>query len=303
MNTLIVGGTGMIGGAIALHLRKLGHNVMIAARKMAQPSTDIAKMPFLMGDYIEGTFTEEQLANFQAIVFCAGNDIRHLPPDTNFDAHCLRANAEAIPRFAALARDAGVERFVNVGSFYPHVAPGLIETIPYVRSRHLAFQRLCMLATPSFHVCSVDAPFVVGTIPGLSVPMFEYYTKYAEGKIEGLPPFGPAGGTNFISTQSLAEAVAGALTKGESGKAYLVGDENLTFAQYFELFFRAAGSDAAVPSLDQEHPMLPDVAIYTGRGNTVSYEPDADETALLGYRRNDIRRSVNEIVAQYRSAS
>ena len=99
MNTLIVGGTGMIGGAIALHLRKLGHNVMIAARKMAQPSTDIAKMPFLMGDYIEGTFTEEQLANFQAIVFCAGNDIRHLPPDTNFDAHCLRANAEAIPRF------------------------------------------------------------------------------------------------------------------------------------------------------------------------------------------------------------
>jgi hypothetical protein len=43
------------------------------------------------------------------------------------------------------------------------------------------------------------------------------------------------------------------------------------------------------------------VGIYTGRGNYVRYEPDAAETALLGYRRNDITAAVNEIVAQYRS--
>lgn len=55
-----------------------------------------------------------------------------------------------------------------------------------------------------------------------------------------------------------------------------------------------------MPSLDQEHPLLPDMALYTGRGNRVSYEPDAAETALLGYTRQDIQRAVDEVVSQYR---
>ena len=302
MKILVVGGTGMIGGHAALHLKARGHDVSIAARKPAQATTELAKLPLVVGDYIEGTFTKDDLAPFDAIVFAAGNDIRHAPADADFDAHCHRANTEAVPRFAALARDAGVKRFVNVGSFYPHVAPEMIATNAYVRSRHAAFEGVRALASPSFDVVSVDAPFVVGTVPGLSVPMFEYYTRYAEGKLDGMPVFGPAGGSNFISTLSLAEAIEGALERGESGKAYLVGDENLTFARYFELFFRAAGDDRPVPSLDQEHPLLPDSAIYTGRGSVVSYEPDPAETALLGYRRNDVARAVNDIVAQYRSA-
>jgi len=53
--------------------------------------------------------------------------------------------------------------------------------------------------------------------------------------------------------------------------------------------------------IDQEHPLLPDSAIYGGRGSQISYEPPAAETALLGYRRNDVRRIINEAVAQYRT--
>jgi len=241
------------------------------------------------------------LTGFDAVVFAAGNDIRHLPPDTAFDAHCLRANAEAVPRFAALARQAGVRKFVLIGSFYPQVAPALIQSNAYVRSRYLADQGVCALATPAFNACSVNAPFVVGAVPGLHSAMFEAYTRYAEGAL-GIPPYGPAGGTNFMSTQSLSEAILGALERAESGKSYLVGDENLSFAAYFGLFFSAVGNDQLVPALEQEHPMLPDVAIYTGRGNTVAYEPPAAESALLAYRRGDVRRAVNEVVAQYHKA-
>lgn len=300
MKILVVGGTGMIGGHIAIHLSERGHDITIAARNPAQAGTAMAEMPLLKGSYIDEDFTKEQLAPFDAIVFAAGNDIRHLPEGADFDTHCLRANAEAVPRFAALARDAGVKRFVNIGSFYPHVAPQMIETSAYVRSRQLAFDGLSALAGPNFHVCSIDAPFVVGTVPGLSVPMFEYYTNYGAGLLEGMPVFGPAGASNFISTLSLAEAVAGALDHAESGKAYLVGDENLSFAAFFKMFFDAAGNPQAVPTLDQEHPLLPDSAIYTGRGSIVSYEPSA-ETSALGFRRGDIQRAVNDIVAQYRT--
>jgi nucleoside-diphosphate-sugar epimerase len=300
MKILVIGGTGLIGGHAALFLQGQGNQVSIAARKPASSTSALAGLELLQGDYVAGDFTKADLARFDAIVFAAGNDIRHLPPGTDEAAHWERANVEAVPRFFALARDAGVRRAVLVGSFYPQVAPELIQSSPYVRSRHLADEKVRALATPTFNVCSVNAPFVVGSVPGLQIKMFEVYTRYAEGKLPGLPAFGPAGGSNFISTQSLSEAVWGALQRAESGKAYLVGDENLTFAEYFGAFFRAAGNDQSVPPLEQEHPLLPDMAIYTGRGNVVSYEPDPAEVSLLKYRRGDVQRAINEVVAQYR---
>jgi hypothetical protein len=43
--------------------------------------------------------------------------------------------------------------------------------------------------------------------------------------------------------------------------------------------------------------MFPDITLFAGRGSTVSYEPDADETALLGYSRNNVKQAIQEIVA------
>lgn len=58
---------------------------------------------------------------------------------------------------------------------------------------------------------------------------------------------------------------------------------------------------APPPAIDQEHPLLPDAAIYFGRGNSLFYEADAAETAELGYRREDIDAAIAEIVAAYRA--
>ena len=301
MKILVIGGTGMIGGHAALHLKAQGHDVTISGRKPAQATTELANLPFLQGDYVAGTFTTDDLKPFDAIVFAAGADIRHVPEGGDYDAHVLRANGEAVPAFAKLAKDAGVKHFIHVGSFYPHIAPELMETNHYIRSRKMATDGISALADDTFHAVSLDAPFVVGTVPGMSLPMFEAYTQYALGNIE-IPAFGPAGGTNFISTQSISEAIVGALANGENGKAYLIGDENLSFADYFKLFFKAAGNDVDVPSLDQEHPMLPDGAIFTGRGNFVDYQPDAQTMADLGFRRNDITRAVTEVVDQFKGA-
>jgi dihydroflavonol-4-reductase len=301
MKALLIGGTGLIGGHAALYLQTQGHEVTIAARKPPAPASPLAGLEFVQCDYVAGDVSKANLARFDAIVFAAGNDIRHVPPGADMDAHWQRTNVEAVPRFFALAREAGVPRAVLVGSFYPQVAPQLIETSSYVRSRHLADEATRALAAPGFNVCSVNAPFVVGTVPGLHIEMFEAYTRYAEGKLAPLPVFGPAGGSNFISTQSLSEAISGALARGESGRAYLVGDENMSFADYFGAFFRAAGNDTPVPALDQEHPLLPDFAIYTGRGTVVSYEPEPAGAALLGYRRRDIQRTIKEVVTQYRT--
>lgn len=48
-----------------------------------------------------------------------------------------------------------------------------------------------------------------------------------------------------------------------------MGDENLTFTQYFQLFFDAVGNDVTVEERDEENPLFPDIAIPQGRGNWV----------------------------------
>lgn len=299
MKILVVGGAGMIGGRTALHLQSRGHDVTVAGRNPPAAGTPLGDLPFLRVDYVAMEFDRAALGTFDALVFAAGNDVRHQPQDVG-DAHWHAANSVGVPRFFEAVKAAGVRRAVNVGSFYPQAAPDLVATNAYVRSRKESDDGVAALADDGFVAMSINAPFVVGAVPGLVIPMFAAYTQYAEGKFAPMPEFVPPGGTNFISTQSLAEAIEGGLERGAAGASYLVGDENLSFQDYFGAFFEAVGR-ARPPVIDAEHPMLPDGALFFGRGNSLFYETDPDVAALLGYRRNDVVPAIEEIVAQYRS--
>ncbi|MES2497940.1 MAG: NAD(P)-dependent oxidoreductase [Pseudomonadota bacterium] len=299
MKILVVGGAGMIGGRAALYLKSKGHEVTIAGRNPPVADTPLGRLPFLRIDYVAMDFDHAALGAFDALVFAAGNDVRHQPQDVG-DAHWHDANSVGIPRFFAAAKKAGIKRAVNVGSFYPQAAPELVATNAYVRSRKESDEGVAALADDTFVAMSINAPFVVGAVDGLVIPMFAAYTQYAEGKFAPMPEFAPPGGTNFISTQSLAEAIEGGLERGAAGGSYLVGDKNMSFQDYFGAFFEAVGREKP-PVRDEEHPMLPDSAIFFGRGNNLFYETDPQVAALLGYRRNDIIPAIREIVAQYRS--
>jgi nucleoside-diphosphate-sugar epimerase len=299
MKVLVVGGAGLIGGHAALHLLAKGYEITIAGRNPAATGTPLRELAFLRCDYQASELPLAELRRFDALVFAAGNDVRHIPQGVDAETHWQRANIEAMPRFFAAARAAGIRHAINIGSFYPQARPDLAAGNPYIRSRKLSDEGVRALATPDFRVMSLNAPFVVGTVPGLTT-MFKAYTDYAQGKFAPMPEFAPPGGVNFISTDSISEAVEGALQRGENGRAYLIGDENLSFQDYFGAFFRACGRPAP-PVRDEEHPLLPDAAILFGRGNSLFYEPDAAETALLGYRRGDINRTIETVVAQFRN--
>lgn len=298
MKILVVGGTGGLGGHVAAQLAGKGHDVTIAARKPALPETPMAKLPLLQGDYVAGDFTVEKLRGFEGIIFAAGNDPRHIPDSTDAQAHLDKANVEAIPAFARVAREAGVKRFVQLGSYYSQAAPELEKNNGYIRSRRLACEGARAESRPGFDVMSVNAPIIVGWVHGLPSPMFQTYIDWAKGKLP-IPRFGPAGGSNFLSIQALSDAMEGALFRGEGGKAYLVGDLTMSFADYFDMFFKAAGSPHSIEERDAEHPLIPDAAIPQGRGNWIRYEPDAQEMALLGYSRGGVPAAVAAIFEQY----
>lgn len=295
MKTLIVGGTGLTGAHAALQLRESGHNVTLMSRFV--PALEcLHDFDHIVGSYIAEEVSSDALSAFDQMVFAAGADIRQLPRGEDEAAFYQRVNVEAIPQFFERAREAGIERAVYIGTYYPQVVPEKIETSPYVRSRHLADEGLRALNGDAFNVCSLNAPFIIGHVPGLMQPHLEALVHYAAGRIEGLPIVAPAGGVNHISSRSMSEAIAGALVRGEGGRAYLVGDENLSWKAYLELFFDTVGNPVDLPVSEEEHPMFPDAILYAGRNATIEYEP---EVGVLGYSRNHIRAAVKEIAAAY----
>lgn len=296
MKVLVVGGSGLIGGEAALYLSELGHDVTVMARKPAVAPA-LAALSFMKGDYVHDDFSDDRLGSFDWLVFAAAADIRNVPMDGSISPgeFYTKYNDEAVPQFFQAARDAGISRAIYIGTFYPQVAPQQIGICPYVTSRHNTDVSVRGLSCEQFNVCSLNAPFVLGHIPGLDIPHIDALVSYARGDIPDLPFFAPRGGTNHISSRSVAQAVHGALLRGESGKPYLIGDENYSWKEYLELWFAAVGKPTDLEIRDDDHPLLPDVIMFAGVGVTVSYEPDAAECALLGYQRDRIKSLVREI--------
>ncbi|MCB1845508.1 MAG: NAD-dependent epimerase/dehydratase family protein [Halioglobus sp.] len=292
MRVLIVGGTGLTGAHAALHLRQLGHNVTLMSRSAPQVAA-LSGFPHIAANYTDGSLACGMLEGFDALVFAAGADIRLLPPDEDEDRFFTRVNTEAIPAFFDKAKAAGIARAVYIGTYYPQVAPEKIDSSPYVRSRYLADTAVRALNAPSFNVCSLNAPFILGRVPGLSLPHIEALVHYASGRLDGVPLVAPLGGVNHISSRSMSEAIAGALAHGRGGHGYLVGDENLSWKEYLERFFDAAGNPQDLPVSADEHPLFPDVIMYAGRNATVSYEPENGE---LNYSRHQIAATIDDIV-------
>lgn len=298
MKVLVVGGTGLIGGDIALHLREQGHEVTIMSRRPSAVPV-LADLPFLQADYVEDDAVAGSLEGFDWLVFAAAADIRNLPTDGSVtpENFYTRVNDEAVPRFFEAARRAGIRRAVYIGTFYPQVAPEKIGVCPYVTSRHNTDVSIRSLSSERFNVCSLNAPFVLGHIPGLEVPYLVTLREYARGNMPGLPVFAPPGGSNHISSHSMAQAAHHALERGESGRAYLVGDENYSWKAYLELWFSAAGNPVNLEVRDDDHPIFPNAIMFAGVGATVAYEPDARDMALLGYDRQQIQPLIRKIAA------
>lgn len=296
MRTLIVGGTGMIGGHTAMHLSSLGHDVTLAARNPAPKGTPMQDMPIIFGDYTRQEFSLNDLSAFEAVVFAAGNDIRHVPAGHQTDDFWRIAQSDGVPHFAKLAKEAGVRRFVQIGSYYHQLRPDIARANPYVRARQEADEGARALASDDFNICTLNPPSIVGAVPGLVATRYVTLADWGKGIRPDIPNTAPPGGTNYMSVRSLAEAVAGALKNAESGRAYLVGDENLSFQEFFQLFFDVSENPVQIETEDKEHPLLPDAFIVQGRGNALSYDPDPADSERLAYSRNDIRRAVAEVV-------
>lgn len=295
---LVVGATGMIGSHVAADLADRGDRATVMARR--EPSDRdpraVEGMPRIIGDYTTAGLEPRVLEGFDAIVFAAGNDIRHVPAEQEDAGFWERTQSVGVPRFAAVAKAAGVGRFVQIGSYYHQLHPEWADRIPYVAARRDADERTRALSGEGFAAITLNPPSIVGA-DERGVRRFARMIAWTRGELDEPDLFAPPGGTNYMSVRSLSQAVQGALDAGEPGRAYLVGDRNLTYREYFQLLADAAGSGRVIEERDQEHPFQPDRFIVQGRGAVIAYETDPAETALLGYAQDDVERALAEIVS------
>ncbi|MFK7975405.1 MAG: NAD-dependent epimerase/dehydratase family protein [Halioglobus sp.] len=294
-NILIVGGTGLTGAHAAIHLRERGHSVTVMSRSVPQIPA-LQGVEHIAGSYIDSPPPQDVLAKFDSMVFAAGADIRQLPEGEDEAAFFERVNVKAIPAFFELAKSAGIKSAVYIGSYYPQVVPESIDRSVYVRSRHLADEGARALTDASFRVCSLNAPFILGYVEGVALPHLEVLVNYAKGLLEGLPVVAPAGGVNHIASASMSVAIEHALESGIGGKAYLVGDENLSWKTYLEQYFEGVGNPQDLPVSTDEHPLFPDIMLYAGRNAVIEYDVDDAE---LNYPRGQVGAAIAELVNVY----
>ena len=297
---LVIGGAGLVGAACALQLAEQGHEVTIAGRTPPAEGP-LTRLAFAQGSYLADDFTDAFLGRFDGMVFAAGNDVRQLPEGADQREYFHRANSIGVPAFFARARDAGMGRAVYVGSYYTAVVPRYrIEANGYLASRKASDEGVRALSGEGFSTCTLEAPFMMGHVEGVRAISVEWSLRYLLGQFGPEPLWIIPGGGNFMSIRSTAEAAAGALARGEAGKAYLIGDENWTFAHYYELLLDALGMPQTLPVRDENHPSFPDDTLYSGRGTVVAYEPDPESVARLGYTRHGAERAVRAMVPYYR---
>ncbi|WP_224763615.1 NAD(P)-dependent oxidoreductase [Salinibacterium sp. ZJ70] len=295
--TLVVGGTGMVGSAIARHLHEAGRDVVIMARRPEGPDDPraVARLKRIVGDYLSPQAIGDQLDGIDSVVFAAGHDIRHVPADVDTLELWERVQGAAVPAFARVARDAGVSRFVQIGSYYHQARPELRKLVPYVEGRARADERTRELSTDRFAAITLNPPSIVGVVPGRAARRFARLISALRGE-GGASVVAPPGGTNYMTADAVAQATLGALEQGESGRAYLIGDENLTYREYFQRFADAARSAVRVEEHDEDSRWQPDRFIVQGRGQRIAYEPASGDVDLLGYQRGGLDQALETVV-------
>ena len=252
MRTLIVGGTGFIGYHAVKECLRRGHKLAVLAlppmptKNLLPPEVNI-----VLAD-LNQLSDEDILAQCDrqdAVVYAAGADDRTVPKAPAYEFF-FEANVKPASRLFTLAHQAGVKRGVLLSSYFAHfdrIWPEyrLSYHHPYIRSRQEQEQQALAAAAPDLELMILELPYIFGSMPGRT-PLWKPLIDYV---CSPFPLFYTKGGTNMIAVKHVAEAIVGALEQGKGGERYLIGDENIPWADLLSRLSSLLGRKKSVISL------------------------------------------------------
>ncbi len=246
--TLITGASGFVGSAVASKLILAGHQVRALVRP-GSPRFHLAglDLDFVSGDMRDAQAVRRALAGIR-YVFHVAADYRLWARDRN---EIFSSNVEGTRIVMQEARRAGVERIVYTSSVATLGLPGdgcpADETVTlsveegigtYKRSK-IAAERLveAMVANDALPAVIVNPSTPIGPRDVRPTPTGRIVVEAARGRI---PAFVDTG-LNLVHVDDVADGHVAALTRGAIGERYILGGQNVLFADMLAEIARLVG--------------------------------------------------------------
>lgn len=252
MKLMIIGGTGLLGYHATRELLWRGHTVTLLALPPL-PAEGLFPPEVVIHLRDLNQLTDDALSDLlkgqEAVIFAAGVDDRVTPKAPAYPFF-YQQNVAATRRVAMLARQAGVKRFILLGSYFAYFHRlwpqfELTRHHPYIRSRVEQNQAAVEAGGVAMAVIALELPYIFGVMPGRT-PLWKPLIRYAASPF---PLFYPRGGTTCITVHQVAQAIAGAVEHGEPGAQYPIGGENLSWLELLSCMARYAGREKQVITL------------------------------------------------------
>jgi len=240
MKLLLTGATGFVGYHVARALQDEGADLRLLVRK----SSNLKNLEGLRGDTVTGDLADPAslkpaLAGIDAIIHVAADYRLWIPdPDTMY-----RANVDGTRELLRLAREANVARvvytssvatmhFFTNGMISDEDTPVLLDDMVghYKRSKFLAEQEAIQAAEAGQHVMILNPTTPIGPRDVKPTPTGRIFVDFLNRKF----PAYVDTGLNLVDVNEVARAHVLALTKGTSGRRYILGGENLTLKQILD---------------------------------------------------------------------
>ena len=213
-------------------------------RLLVRPTSPLGNLEGIAGEIHRGDLAQPEslrpaLAGCDAVVHVAA-DYRLWIRDPRA---MYRANVAGTSELLRLAREAGVPRFVYTSSVatMPFRSDGssVDETMPvsladmvghYKRSKFLAEQAAVAAAQAGQSVIILNPTAPIGTHDTKPTPTGRILVDFLNGRF----PAYLDTGLNLVDVGEVARTHGDALTRGQPGRRYILGGENLTLKQIFD---------------------------------------------------------------------
>lgn len=249
---LITGASGLLGGNLAHALTAQGRRVRVLLRPGSKTFhiDDLPALERVTGDVTDPQSLLAAMQGVEQVYHCAAQ----VSISRQLTGRIWRVNVLGTENVLAAARQAGVRRVVHCSSVdalgLPEDSQPADEDTPwnwdrlgvetaYARTKLEAQQRALTAARAGQDVVVVCPTFMIGPRdPHPSSGQMILSTARSPLRL-GLP-----GGNNFIAVEDAAAGMIAAAERGQTGRVYILGHQNLSYSQMFALIEKMLGRRA-----------------------------------------------------------
>jgi len=250
MKVLVTGATGFVGAAVARALNATGTEVRVLIRRDSDlRNLGGLKVEQAYGDLRDRDSLRRALSGCQQLYHVAAHYALWAKDPSVF----YEVNVTGTRTLLETARDLGIERIVytsTIGAIGLPIGGGLgTEETPvslshmagdYKRSKYLAEQEVLKLAHAGLPVVIVNPSAPVGQGDIKPTPTGQMIVDFMKGRMWAYIETG----MNLVDVEDVAVGHLRAMERGRVGERYILGNQNLSLREIFEILSKLTGVTA-----------------------------------------------------------